>query len=196
MILFDLGGVLVDASFDVLGQLVAQPMDIDSMRQRWLSSSAVRDFEIGALDPTGFARRFLDEWNVDMPEQRFIEEFEAWPAGPYPGAGDLVARVRKNHRVGCFSNCNELHWHAFGPFLDWFDVAISSHEIGLAKPDVRAFENALRLAGSEPEDTWFFDDSPSNIVAAASLGMRAVRTHRLEQLEAALESEGLLTARG
>lgn len=192
MILFDLGGVLVDASFDDLASLLSLPPDRESIRAAWLSSSAVRDFEVGAIDSAEFASRFVQEWSVDLAPERFAEAFAAWPRGPYGGAAALVARVREDHRVGCFSNCNVLHWERFGPFLSWFDVAISSHEIGHAKPDAAAFAAALRISGSSPEETWFFDDSPSNIEAAKALGMRAVRVRGIEELEAALIREGLI----
>lgn len=149
---------------------------------------------MGAIESTEFGARFVEEWSVDIGPPAFVELFASWPRGPYAGADALVARVRAQHRVGCFSNCNELHWERFNPFLGWFDVAISSHLIGHAKPDPAAFASALEIAGTSPQETWLFDDSPANIVAARALGMRAIRARGLSELEAALVSEGVIEA--
>lgn len=192
MILFDLGGVLVDASFDDLAATLSLPFAPEQMRDKWLASAAIRDFETGVIGPTEFSSRFVGEWGLRMTPESFEAAFTEWPRGPFPEAGPLVARVRESHQVGCFSNCNELHWRRFGPFLDWFDVSVSSHLIGSAKPAVEAFEAALIQAGASPDETWFFDDSPCNVDSARSLGLRAFVVRGVGELESELVLQGLL----
>ena len=192
MILFDLGAVLVDASFNDLAARLSLPLDREQMRAKWLASAAIRDFETGAIGPKDFADRFVVEWDLCMTAESFAQAFTEWPRGPFPGAGSLVARVRKRHRVGCFSNCNELHWQRFASFLDWFDVAISSHQTGYAKPAVEAFEAALANTNATADEIWFFDDSPTNVDAARAVGIRSFVVRGVEQLESELVRQGLL----
>jgi len=56
-----------------------------------------------------------------------------------------------------------------------FDAVLLSGEIGVAKPDARAFAAALDALGVSAEEAAFVDDRPANLDAARGLGMAAVR---------------------
>ncbi len=58
-------------------------------------------------------------------------------------------------------------------FAAVFDPICYSHEIGVTKPDPRAFEIALAAMGAAPDRVLFIDDVPANIEAAQALGMHA-----------------------
>jgi len=58
-------------------------------------------------------------------------------------------------------------------FSSLFDPICYSHEIGVSKPDPRAFEIALTAMGAEPAEVLFLDDIPANVAAARKLGIRA-----------------------
>jgi len=194
MILFDLGGVLVENStFDALDALLPFAFDRDDLRDRWLHSPAVRDFELGRTSTDEFGMRFVDEWGINMTAEEFIDRFSTWPRGPYPGAESLVARLRKSHEVSCLSNCNEIHWARFESLLGWFDSAHSSHLLGAVKPDPQVFKTVLRESGLEAGDIHFLDDSTTNVRAAERLGMHAFRADGLREAERILQSEGLLS---
>ena len=51
--------------------------------------------------------------------------------------------------------------------------AMVSCQIGLRKPDPAAFAAVLDRLGATPENTFFADDSPSNVAGAAGLGITA-----------------------
>ena len=53
------------------------------------------------------------------------------------------------------------------------DVVVSSAELGVAKPDPRAFLEACRLLGAAPAEVVFVDDSHTNVAAAAAVGLDA-----------------------
>jgi 2-haloacid dehalogenase len=60
------------------------------------------------------------------------------------------------------------------PFLGWFeDIVISGIE-GLAKPDPRMFELALRRTGFIAERTVFIDDNLPNIEGARAVGLQTI----------------------
>lgn len=58
-------------------------------------------------------------------------------------------------------------------FAAVFDPICYSHEIGVTKPDPRAFEIALAAMGAAADRVLFIDDAPVNIEAARVLGMHA-----------------------
>ncbi|PVC89904.1 hydrolase [Streptomyces sp. CS090A] len=58
-------------------------------------------------------------------------------------------------------------------FDELVDEIVYSHEIGINKPDPRAFEAACATLGVRPEDCLFVDDVVINVEAARALGMQA-----------------------
>jgi putative hydrolase of the HAD superfamily len=55
--------------------------------------------------------------------------------------------------------------------LDLADSIVLSCEAGVAKPDPRIFELALRTVTANPSDALFIDDTPGHVAAARSLGI-------------------------
>ena len=193
LLLFDLGGVLIENSgFERLNVLLPEPIRIDALKKRWLASSLVRRFELGHIPADEFAERFVADWEFSCSPEEFLEEFVSWPKGFYPGAQKLLADLRQVHRVGCLSNSNVLHWEKFGGLEGHFDVALSSHVLGVIKPDQECFERALHVCGVEANEVLFFDDSIANVLGARRLGIRAWHVNGVEELKLALRKEGLL----
>lgn len=192
-LLFDLGGVLVEnAGLDRLAQLMPDPVKPDALKQKWLSSPAVRHFELGRSSPKVFAEAFVAEWNIPHSAEEFLVEFASWPKGAYAGTEDLLIRLRRRYRIGCLSNSNPLHWARFGGLLGHFEIALSSHLLGLIKPDRSCFLRALRECKVEARHVAFFDDSISNVEAARDLGMMASHVNGLDDLKLSLEANGLM----
>jgi len=192
ILLFDLGGVLVEnASFERLNALMPRPLDMAELKQRWLASPALRAFERGRLAPEEFAARFVAEWHLACGAHTLLEEFTAWPRGFYPGVDALLARLRPHFRLGCLSNSNALHWARFGGFAGCFDITLSSHLLGVIKPDAECFTHAVAACGVPAGAVAFFDDSIANVEAARAIGMRAFHVHGTVELIAVLRQEGL-----
>lgn len=59
-------------------------------------------------------------------------------------------------------------------WLDSFDAVTMSCDIGLVKPDPRAFAVALDAMGVSAKETVFFDADPGNVRAAEEFGLRSV----------------------
>jgi 2-haloacid dehalogenase len=78
------------------------------------------------------------------------------------------------------------------PFLNWFDGTVVSGFEGVIKPDPEIFRLLLSRFDLRPSSTLVIDDSPANVEAARSLGMRALRFHSSAQLRTELERLRLL----
>lgn len=192
-LLFDLGGVLVDnAAVERLQTLLDEPRDRAQLKDRWLHSPAVRGFERGDFSPDEFATGFVAEWRLAMEPGDFLAEFSGWARGFYPGAEDLLRRLRGRYRVGCLSNSNELHWRRFEGFAAYFDVALSSHLLRAVKPDRECFERALEALRLPAGEIVYFDDALPNVHAAAAFGLRVVHVPDFSELENRLTAAGLL----
>jgi glucose-1-phosphatase len=196
VLLFDLGGVLVEFSGvrDVAPLLRRQATETEIL-ERWTSCPHTKAFGLGLLSRDEFAERFVRDWGVNLPPERFLEAFRSWSTSLLPGAEELLASLRPRFRLAALSNSNELHWERNTNDLgidDLFDVAISSHQVGFCKPDPRIYRAALRRLDVSPDAVMFFDDAPANVVAASRLGMRAFQVNGVEGVRQRLRSEHVL----
>ena len=196
ILLFDLGGVLVEFSgvrdLAVLLQGRSSESEIIEQMSRYLPSE---QFGLGKLSPEDFGNRFVKDWNLDLPPEDFLREYQSWSRCLYPGAVELLTLLRPRFRLAALSNSNELHWERNTNELGvtaLFEVAISSHQVGLQKPDPQMYLTALERLGASPDRVMFFDDVPANVSAASALGIRAFQVEGVEGVRSCLIQERLL----
>lgn len=200
VLLFDLGGVLID--FAGLGELRRLLDTTDSeaaIRTRWLACENSEAFGRGQVAIDDFADRFIAEWQVPLAREAFLAAFRAWARGWLPGAEALLAALRPHYRLAALSNCNPVHWARLVDDLDVasrFDLALSSHELGCRKPDPAIFAHALARLDASAADVLFFDDAAPNVEAARAAGMGAVVVEGPASVQRALEIRGLWPASG
>jgi putative hydrolase of the HAD superfamily len=192
VLLFDLGGVLVEHSvIHILRGLKPDVAEAD-LFDLWLDSEAVADFERGKIDENTFAQRFVEEWRVDVTPADFLAAFAAGVVGPYPGALDLLERLRGRYTLACLSNCNAAHWPLVEPVAARFDRAVVSHLCGMVKPDPEIFRLALEVLDRPASAVRFFDDALKNVRAAQAAGIKAHHTAGFDALQRTIAGLGLL----
>jgi HAD superfamily hydrolase (TIGR01509 family) len=197
VVLFDLGGVLVDlGGMPELKLFAGGGASEDDLWRRWLECPWVRRFERGLCDADSFSRGMVDAWSMTVGPEEFLEAFVAWPRGLLPGARELVLSIRPALRVGCLSNTNSLHadrqWSEFG-LAELFEDRFLSHEMGLVKPDRAAFDHVVNLLGCRAERVLFLDDNQINVEGARVAGLRSERARGIEEAQAILVAAGLST---
>ena len=177
VILFDLGGVLVDwDGIRPLIELSRRTLVWEDVRRFWLESPWVRAFESGACTPQAFAAGVIAQLDLATSPEDFLERFISWDRGPLPGAVELVNALSRRFVLACLSNNNALHWqqlHGEAGLGRQFQYGYSSHEIGHVKPDREVFEYVLADLGCPAEKLLFLDDNPECVRAARSLGLHA-----------------------
>lgn len=196
VLLFDLGGVLVEFSgvreLAVLLQGRFSEAEILEQMSRYLPSE---QFGLGKLSPEDFGNHFVKDWNLELPAEDFLREFQSWSKRLFPGAVELLTLLRPRFRLAALSNSNELHWERNTNDLgvtSLFEVAISSHHIGLYKPNPQMYLTALDRLGASPDSVMFFDDVPANVTAASALGIHAFQVEGVEGVRSRLIQEHLL----
>ena len=194
VVLFDLGGVLVDfGGVDAMKELSAIDDDAELWR-RWLGCPWVRAFERGDCSADEFAHGVVEEWSLPLTPGEFLEEFRSWVGGPLEGADELVRSTRRHVAVGCLSNTNSLHWdqneHRW-ELLRAFDVRFLSFEMGCVKPDRDMFDRVAEELSCPRNRVLFLDDNAINIDGAIAAGFRAVRTAGVGDARQVLVSAGI-----
>jgi len=194
VLLFDLGGVLVDfAGFEQLDRILGATTAAASIRERWIKSDAVSRFERGDISPVDFAKLFVAEWQLSASPDDFLHQFSDWSRGLYPGATRLLRHLQGSHRLACLSNSNQVH----GPSQrQWLDGLVEhfffSYEMGAVKPDPAIFDRAIRRLQVHPKRIAYFDDTAVNVEAAADAGMSAHQATGLAELSATLQYLGVI----
>lgn len=194
VLLFDLGGVLIEnTTFEHLTRLLPENTAHQGLKERWLASPSVRQFERGQSSTGTFANSFVSEWNLKMSPDEFLQEFTHWPRSFFPGAKQLLQTLRQRYRVGCLSNSNPLHWARFEEELtNLLDVVLCSHQLGAVKPDQDIYLRALQACDAQPRDIYFFDDCLANVNAAHGLDINGFCVNGFTSLKHILLIHGLL----
>ena len=195
-VLFDVGGVLVElGGLEVFRGWSDSTLSDDEIWKLWLGSPAVRAFELGQIEAAAFARDLVEELNLPVGHDHFLDAFTAWPKGLLPGVEDLLGRLRSGLKRATLSNTNALHWPrtmeemGLGPLFDWH---FPSHETGRIKPDAEAFHQVAEALGLAPAEIFFLDDTRINVAAARAAGFQAEQALGVEAAERVLSARGLL----
>lgn len=193
VVLFDLGGVLLDLRdpYQTFGLAEA---DYD-FHARWLASPTVRAYEKGQISVSEFGSTMAAELQLGVDGAEFLRRFDSWIEGVYAGAHELLDRVPAGVQKAVLSNINELHWQyvaADEGFTRRIEKFFLSYQIGMIKPDPETFTYVTRMLGCQPKEILFIDDNPVNISAGLNAGFNAVHARGLPQVTAALQSFGIV----
>jgi putative hydrolase of the HAD superfamily len=196
VLLFDLGGVLVEfTGVQDIAPLLRTAASETEIRDRWSRCQYTYAFHVGKLSPEEFGDQFVRDWDLNVTPQEFLKQYRSWSKCLFPGAKELLGSLRSRYRLVALSNSNELHWDRNTRDLgitQLFEMAISSHQLGLCKPDPAIYAAALKQVGASPDSILFFDDLQANVVAASALGIRAYQVDGVAALRDCLARANLL----
>lgn len=95
----------------------------------------------------------------------------------YPDTEACLGELSKENKIGLIANQlpgtkQRLEQHGI---MKYIDLAVTSAEAGVAKPDKRIFEIALERGGCKPESAIMIGDRVDNdIVPAKRIGMKTI----------------------
>lgn len=186
IILFDLGGVLVDLGDPVAA--IGLDMSDAEFWAMWLSSPLVYELETGQLSTENFISRFSGELGFEDAEC-FDLAIRSWQLPMFEGAEQYLRSLTGSMQVALLSNINDLHWQHVQSQTDvfaTFSKLFLSYETGFAKPHAAAFHDVVRHFACEPAEIFFLDDNPNNVAAAEAAGLKARRVRGLEEAKQAV----------
>lgn len=182
-IIFDLGGVLLNISprntIEAFGQLGMEQLIGDRgltyeheifylMEQGKVTPEEFRN-GVRKLIPTQVTDEQINQaWNamlMDFPEIRV----------------KLLQRLANEFNLYLFSNTNAIHVERYFDIFrkaHGFEVAslfkqvFHSNEVGYRKPSEESFREIIRLAGINPQESLFIDDSIHNVEGAIACGLQ------------------------
>jgi len=189
---FDLGNVLVDfcveRMFRQMGE--AAGIDADTVQKAVFAGGLQAKFERGRISKQEFYHAFCSntgtEPDCDALLQAGSDIFELQIT-----LLPVIAQLQQaGHRLGILSNTCESHWEhlatRFPILAEVFQVRALSYQIGAAKPEAAIFHAAAKLAGLQPQEIFFVDDTPDNVAGAKAAGFDAVQYTSTSELVAHL----------
>lgn len=106
----------------------------------------------------------------------------------------IEQKLAGKFRLAVLSNMSSVPAETMlGEHVGLFDRVFISGDLGVAKPDQRAFLLAAQRLGEFPESCVMIDDSELNCLAAEAVGMKAILYTGLDDLEQMLQEYGILT---
>ncbi|MCX3058228.1 HAD family hydrolase [Streptomyces beihaiensis] len=144
----------------------------DRMRDVWRAGS------VGRLSEREVCEQVSARLGLDAPQ---VEAFMADLWTEYLGTPneeliDYVRGLRGRCRLGILSNSfvgARERETALYHFDELVEQVVYSHETGIEKPDLRAFEAVCARLDVRPESCLFIDDAAVNVEAARAAGMQA-----------------------
>ncbi len=193
-VILDLGNVLVFHDNEQLFRTFAEyaGLSVDAVSRR-ISEPMWNAIHSGELDSNGIRREICQTLGLKLSPDAFDR---AWNCHFTPNRDVLphVEALLGQVKLLLLSNTNPIHTAYLMkqlPILGRFDYLVLSHQIGKMKPDPAVFHEALRLAGTAPSRTAFFDDVSKYVEAARQVGIRAYLFREVDQFVADLANLGL-----
>ena len=178
--IFDFGGVVIkwknnNPIFDYIAKRYRVPRgEMRRLLEDGLPALESGEASVGELVQDSLARFGKTLRKGDSADELWTVPFERLVKFR-KGTVALVASLRrKGYRVYLFSNTSFPHAELLRR-KGWdklFDGFISSCELGVMKPDPRAFALALEKVGAPPGATVFIDDREENVRGAKESGIR------------------------
>jgi 2-haloacid dehalogenase len=197
VIVFDLGGVLIDWN---PRHLYRKLFDDEAAMERFLAEVCHTAWNEEQDRGRTFAAA-IEEAAARHPDQlpliaAYFERWDEMMAGPIAGS----VRVLEELKAAGYELHALTNWSAetfpFArdrfAFLDWFESILVSADVGLIKPDPAIFELLLERIGRSPSECTYIDDSVRNVAAAAALGLDAIHFESTDQLRDDLARRGFI----
>jgi glucose-1-phosphatase len=196
-LLFDLGGVVIDIDFE---RVLRQWARLSRYTEAQLRARCVLDdvYERYERNEVGDAE-FFDHVRRVLALQADDAEIAAGWNAIFVGLNrEVMAQVAATmHRVPSFvltntSACHQATWtRAYPVLFDTFRSVFASTDLGMRKPERRAFDAVVARIGVDPGRILFFDDMPQNVEGARRAGLQAVLVSSPGDVGAALAAAGL-----
>ncbi|MCA6114087.1 HAD-IA family hydrolase [Bradyrhizobium sp. WSM 1738] len=197
VLLFDLGRVVLDISFDRVmacwaGHAGCLPADLAT---RFVVDDSFKHHEIGRIDDAAFFASLRQSLGIAITDAQFLEGWNAIFTGEMPGIAPLLSSAAKRMPLYAFSNTNPAHVahfsQAYADVLAHFREIFLSSTIGLRKPDAEAYDHVIKAIGVPASRILFFDDSAANIEGARARGLSAIHVTSTDDVARALTALGI-----
>ena len=185
-IIFDLGAVILDIDYN-LTRTAFEKLGVHNFDDMYSQSGAdmlFRNLEMGKIQEEDFYVELNKCTGLRLSPAEIKQAWCAMLLHFREKSLRFLDKLKPKYRLFLLSNTNHIHipelykiYHEKKrdkPFIDYFEKAYYSCEMGLRKPDAECYEWVLQEQKLKPGTTIFIDDSIQNVEAAKLAGMQAI----------------------
>ena len=201
LVLFDVGGVIIDLDFHdarstLESEFLMDPGTFSELTRSGYTGEVLSVTEkamIGAIGADEYLLAFQNGCKRPVPLETVQRLRESMLGPEKPEMLELLDQLRKQVAIAAFTNTMALHWDLLTDpkryrFPRLFQTVFASHLLGDAKPRVEAFKKVLNALSVNPEEVVFVDDSEVNVSGASQLGIKGIVFKSPELLHAELRT--------
>ena len=198
-IIFDLGKVVFDLSFDRTFQFwaTASGRQFDDIKNKFEFDNIFDKFEKDEIPPEQFRTEISQRLNLKISAHEFDKGWCDLYLDKYSGIDNLLVDLKQNYKIVALTNTNIIHskvWKIkYAKTLKHFQKIFCSHELKERKPDTKAYQIVLDYLQVEARQTVFLDDNIDNIKGADQLRIKTILVTSYEQMTDDLGKIGLLS---
>lgn len=176
VIVFDVGRVLVDFSFDPFENFLKNNGAQVTSRDDFYRATKLFEYERGELKSKDFVSSVQSLLSQEVAERDIVSE---WVSifSPVPEMITFALDIRAHAKTLILSNTNQLHWEYLDDSFSIRSVtekAFTSYEVGAMKPHAKIYDTLQTYAAVEPAHIFFIDDLAENISAAYDRGWKGI----------------------
>ena len=193
-LLFDLGGVVIEIDFDrVLRRYkTISALSFAELKSTFHFDTAYQRHERGEIDGAEYFAHLRNLLKLDGSDDEIAAGWNAVFVMEIPTVLVAISKARKQFPCYAFTNTNPTHlaaWQADYPAIfQSFDKIFISFDLGLRKPERRAFDAIATEIGVAHANILFFDDTEENIAGADVAGLQTVYVQSPDDIHCALEN--------
>lgn len=184
-VIFDFFGVIITDGLDPILKI----LDDSDPAARAFVKEKVSQSSMGLLSTEESTKLIADrlgitpeQWRQDIKDGEYINE---------PLLSYIEKSLRPKYKIALLSNVARggLERRIGRDVLDnYFDLIITSAEIGMVKPDPEIYRHTLEKLGVKSKESVFIDDREKYCKGAESLGIKAILYQDFKQMKSQLET--------
>ncbi|MCE2733320.1 MAG: HAD family hydrolase [Chryseotalea sp.] len=198
ILLFDLGGVILDLSFEKTFKAFAEISNrsLSQLETAFTTIDFFKQFETGKITEQEFRVSVNRYLQTNLSDQKLDAAWNAMLLTLPPSRLAVLKALKLKYQLYLFSNTNSIHIRYFDelvnkvsltPFESYFNATYYSHIVGMRKPDVSTYHWICQQHTLKPEHILFFDDNLGNLQGAAKAGINTYHVTHADELFKELE---------
>jgi len=187
-LLFDLGGVVINIDFEraLSHWQHASALSLQEIRQRFSMDLAYEQHERGEIEAADYFAHLRQQLSLTASDEEIAAGWNAIYVGEIDASLNAIESVREQIPCYAFTNSNTTHQEfstaAYPRVMSAFDHVFVSSELGLRKPEAKAFQAIAAATKLELPGILFFDDTLDNVTGAQQAGLQAVHVQTPEDV--------------
>lgn len=196
-VVFDFGGVLASPDRKIVERFLCDSLNLNLDQLKYTAKSEREAAIKKGVPQADFWQQYAKKEGIELPENWKIT-FSQILENSLGIDSEMFAIINQLQEqgivIGLLSNIGQGYASMIKEFGYYhsFDPCLLSYEIGVEKPDAKAYQILLEKVAVHPSDIVFIDDKPENIEAAKKAGLDAFLFESPKQVRKELKQRGLL----